>query len=397
MRDKGPGAVQQLSLPGWVKLQRHRYTRADGSSVFPVDALAGLAQRTVSLGVRELAGRLALDAPSFARAAANLQAAAQLTLSTEALRRLVEEEGQRLVQTQNHEQLAFDWEAAQCLTATPTGGRVSRVYVGCDGVLVPTITTQEKRQRRAKALRDRRARPAGERRGRGRLAAVRPGTDQRFKEFKLLTVYDQEHTHRAVLATRGDHRQAGRLLRRLAGALHLSAAQEKVGLIDGAEWIARQVGKNVPSLDALTLDFYHLSQHVHQARGVVFGEAAPAGLTWAGDLLHQVKHGGYAPLWQGLVELRAQTRSPAKRKALDELMHYVAPRREMLAYPQHQQQGWDLGSGPTESMCKALTRRLKGPGMRWDPDHAEAMMALEGLVQGNNWSGWWQKRLLSMN
>jgi len=317
-----------------------------------------------------------------------------LSLSTETLRRLVEAEGQRLVQMQNHEQLGFDWEAADCLVASPGGNRISRVYLGCDGVLVPTITAQEKQRRRAQALQKRKA---GGRRGRGRLPALRPGTDQRFKEFKLVTLYDQDHTHRAVLATRGDHRQAGRLMRRLAGALHLSQAQEKVGLIDGAEWIARQARKNVPSLDALTLDFYHLSQHVHQTRVGVFGEQAPTGQAWAGELLHQVKHQGYAPLWQGLVDLRAKTRSPAKRRVLDGLMHYVAPRREMIAYPRHQQRGWDLGSGPTESMCKALTRRLKGPGMRWDSDNAEAMMALEALVQGHRWSGWWQKRLLSVN
>lgn len=397
MRDKGLGRIEHLSLPGWVKIQRHRYARADGSSVFPADALAGLAQRTVSLGVRELACRLALDAHSFERAAGNLQAAAQLSLSTETLRGLVEAEGKRLVQVQNHEQLAFDWEAADCLTLSPAGVRVSRVYLGCDGVLIPTITAQEKRLRRALALRARRALAARGRRGLGRLPALRPGTDQRFKEFKLVTVYDQDHQHRAVLATRGDHRQAGRLMRRLAGALHLSAAQEKVGLIDGAEWIARQTRQNVPSLDALGLDFFHLSEHVHQAGAGVFGESGPTGRAWAGELLQQAKHQGYEPLWQGLVDLRAKTRSPAKRRALDDLMHYVARRREMIAYPQHQERGWDIGSGPTESMCKAMSRRLKGPGMRWDRDNAEAMMALEGLVQGHSWSGWWQKRLLSVN
>jgi hypothetical protein len=377
-----------------VKIQRRRYNRADGSSVFPMDALAGLAQQTVSLGVRELACRLALDAHSFERAADNLQAAAQLSLSTETLRQLVEQEGKLLVQMQNHEQLTFAWEAADCLVAAPEGGQVSRVYLGCDGVLVPTITTQEKQRRRARALQKRKERG---RSGLGRLPALRPGTDQRFKEFKLVTVYDQDHAHRAVLGTRGDHRQAGRLMRRLAGALHLPQAQEKVGLIDGAEWIARQARKNVPSLDALTLDFYHLSQHVHQTRVGVFGEQDVTGQVWAGELLHQVKHRGYEPLWQGLVDLRARTRSPTKRRALDDLMHYVAPRREMLAYPRHQQRGWDLGSGPTESMCKALTRRLKGRGMRWASDNAEALMALEGLIQGQAWSDWWQKRLLSVN
>ena len=37
--------------------------------------------------------------------------------------------------------------------------------------------------------------------------------------------------------------------------------------------------------------------------------------------------------------------------------------------------GWQIGSGPTEATCKVLTVRLKGSGMRWDADNAEALMA----------------------
>jgi hypothetical protein len=46
-------------------------------------------------------------------------------------------------------------------------------------------------------------------------------------------------------------------------------------------------------------------------------------------------------------------------------------------------------------MCKALTRRLKGRGMRWNADNAEAVMALEALMQSDAWSTWWQHRFHS--
>jgi hypothetical protein len=39
---------------------------------------------------------------------------------------------------------------------------------------------------------------------------------------------------------------------------------------------------------------------------------------------------------------------------------YSSARRDMLDYPRHAKAGWDIGSGPTESMCKALTQRVKG-------------------------------------
>jgi hypothetical protein len=47
--------------------------------------------------------------------------------------------------------------------------------------------------------------------------------------------------------------------------------------------------------------------------------------------------------------------------------------------------GWDVGSGPTEAMCKNLTLRLKRPGMKWDTDSAAALMNLVALREGGQW------------
>ena len=78
-------------------------------------------------------------------------------------------------------------------------------------------------------------------------------------------------------------------------------------------------------------------------------------------------------------------------------MQYVAQRKETIIYPRCDQMGWDVGSGSTESMCNAMTRRLKQRGMRWDADNAEAMMALETLQQCNAWPNWLKMRLASAN
>jgi hypothetical protein len=56
-----------------------------------------------------------------------------------------------------------------------------------------------------------------------------------------------------------------------------------------------------------------------------------------------------------------------KRAAADTLLNYVSDRRAMIAYPEFQKKGWQIGSGPTEATCKTLTTRLKGSGMRWTP------------------------------
>ena len=64
----------------------------------------------------------------------------------------------------------------------------------------------------------------------------------------------------------------------------------------------------------------------------------------------------------------------------------------MLEYPSALARGWDIGSGPTEAMCKNLTLRLKRPGMRWDTDHAAVMMNLIALRESGQWAGYWEKR-----
>ena len=51
-------------------------------------------------------------------------------------------------------------------------------------------------------------------------------------------------------------------------------------------------------LDALALDFYHLSRKTCIARRRVFGEESPEGRAWADDLMHVFKHEGYAEAWQ---------------------------------------------------------------------------------------------------
>ncbi len=74
-------------------------------------------------------------------------------------------------------------------------------------------------------------------------------------------------------------------------------------------------------------------------------------------------------------------------------MRYLGERREKVDYAAFRAAGLDIGSGPTESMCKSLGRRMKGIGMRWTPANAESMVALEALHQSQLWPAYWSTRL----
>jgi hypothetical protein len=359
----------------------------------PVDELIDLAACGVSLAVREMCCRIATDSGSFARAAGNLQRLAQLKLSDEKLRQLAESEGRAVLAWHEHEQLEFDFEAKKCLTQrTSDGSARSRVYVGIDGFMLPMVSDGEMGKRFAKAVERRK----GLKRRRGvRRAKLkrRTGADQRYKEMKLVTMYDQDKTHRLVRATKSGVKQAGRLIRNMSADLKLRQAQEVVAVTDGAEWIAKLIQANLPAVTTAILDYYHASQHVHQARRTVFGEESVQGEQWVERLLGAICGGGWDDAWELLVQTRSRSRSRTKKKSLDDLMRYLAERREKVDYASFRAAGYDIGSGPTESMCKSLSRRLKGIGMRWTGRNAESMVALEGLHQSGLWRVYWSTRL----
>jgi hypothetical protein len=382
--NKGRQDYTILTINGRVRLWRRRWYSPGAGTTTPLDAWVDAVEASISLGVREMACRLNGDSKNFDKAAANLARTAQIDVSGETLRTLVETEGTKVVQAQRSAQLPVGWSAAECATAAGT----TRVYFGSDGVMVPVLTRAEKQARRRKIKEKRR------RRGRKArpLPAAKAGADQKYKEFKIVAYYDEEQEHRLVAGTRGDHEVAGRLMRREAARIRLDQADEKVGNVDGSPWIRNQVEQQSLPLDALGLDFYHLSENMHKARRAIYGEDNEAGQAWAGAVMHTFKHEGYDAAWQQLLDWRSGVRR-SQRPTADQLLNYVSDRREMIRYPEFQSKDWQIGSGPTEATCKTLTARLKGSGMRWDADNAEAIMGLEALSQSGQWNLYWQSQL----
>ena len=373
-----------LTVNGRVVLKRIRWHGADVGSVTPLDVYLDKAEQTISVGTREICCQLNGDSKNFDKTAANVARAAQIVTSGETLRVLVENEGKRVLKAQQANALPLPWSAGDCKTATGT----TRLYVGSDGVMVPIVTDVEKKKRRQKIKEKRR------RRGKKAkpLPTAKAGADQEYKEFKIVAYYDETQEHRLVAGTKGDCTEAGRLMRRQAARIHLDQAAEKIGNVDGSPWIRNQIERQSLPLDALGLDFYHLSENVHKARRVVYGEENDEGNAWAGDLLHEFKHKGYEAAWQKLVAWRITLRGKAKRQAADKLLGYVSERHKMIRYPEFVGKGWQIGSGPTEATCKTLTARLKG-SRRWDTPNAEALMSLEALSQSGLWKDYWQTLL----
>jgi hypothetical protein len=326
-----------------------------------------------------------VSATSFRKAAAVLERTAQVKLSGERLRQEVEAAGRRVLKAQQEDAVAVTWHAKDCVVPEGKTREITRIYTGCDGVMVPIITEAEKVKRRNKIKAKRRrcgkkCKP---------LPPRRRGSDLAWKEFKVVFFYSEDMKRQHVAFTHGNHVVAGKLLRREADRLLFREADEHVGLVDGAVWIREQMALHLAELDGLGLDFFHLSENVHRARRKVFGDESPEGRAWAGELMHVFKHEGYGSAWEKIIQWRAALRGKPKREAADRLLKFVSTRKEMIRYPSFRERGWQIGSGPTESQCKLCTKRLKGYGRRWDRPNATAVAALDTLDRNGQWRLFW--------
>lgn len=343
--------------------------------VIPLDTALGGGR--YSIGVQEICCRVS-GSVSFRRAAEDMARTAQLSIGTEAVRQIVEQCAAEALAAQHQGQLVPDWTSGDCRldSQSPTC-----LITGADGVLVPLVTEAEKAKRRQK----RRRRSAGQPPRR----PLSKGSDQKYKEFKIIVFYDAAHEHQYVAGTSGNHHRLGRLMRQYGRMLAIDKAQVKYSVTDGAEWIRRQYACQLPMLDAQVLDYYHLREHVISAGETLYGLGSEMSIQWRKDILGCLMEQGPLAVLDRLGDELKALRAPKKRRAIDGLRQYISKRVEMLDYPTFRAKAYDIGSGPTESFCKTLTSRLKGSGMRWDKPNAEGLMALAAIRGSNLWAAYW--------
>lgn len=389
LRNKGWHAARVLTAGGEVALSRAYFWAKGEGGTCPADAALGIDGdgkfARVSPGAREVLCRLGV-VQDFAGAARDAARIGNVPVGREKLRQVVEGEAAAVTAARHAGALPASWSSSDA--RVDEASRTTRVYEGTDGVMVPTVTQAEKDKRRqAHAVRRQQRSAAGVGNAKP-LAPARPGTDERFKEMKVGTFYDQGKRHRHAFATEAGSGDYGPLLKEYARQIAFDQADETISLVDGAKWIARQVCAALLCLRALLLDFYHLSQHVHAAAKCCLGET-PAAKQWAAARLAEVKTLGVTPVLAAIDTLNRKVRATTKRQSLRLLRDYLTDRLDMLDYRRALANGWDIGSGPTEAECKTLTMRLKRPGARWDRDHAAGMMNLKAMYESGQDRLYW--------
>lgn len=365
------------TVNGPVTIERTVYWSKQTGSVRPADRWLGIERYSVSPGVREMCSLESLDS-SFANVSRSLKRTAQLLLSEDRIRRVVEAEGRTVIRAQRAGAIAASFTAADCSDGV--------LVTGADGVFVPVVPETQKAKRRATEARKRASQG---RRSTRRPGRPKTGAEGEYKEAKVLAFYSQDKSKTHVAATLGDGDELGRMMRREGRKVNLADATFRYSVADGAKWIQRQYQRNLPMLDANILDWYHFKEHVVETSHAVYGEADPKAKAWQMKMLDAAWDQGSLVMLHRLASYE-RVHTQERREALESLRGYVEPRISKTDYPSFRAAGYDCGSGPTESQCGTLTARVKGAGMRWDSDNVESMLVLAALDHSRQWTAYWK-------
>jgi len=171
-------------------------------------------------------------------------------------------------------------------------------------------------------------------------------------------------------------------------------AQQRVFLGDGAHWIWEIAAMQFPEAVPI-LDWFHLSENVHECAKGVFGEGTDEARAWAGTRLEELSEGRAAQSQAEIAKLRKTLRAKSKREALRKLTVYLKNNVHRIDYPKYRQAGLPIGSGPIESTCKKLVgQRCKLAGMRSWTDHGvQTVLRFRSAKHDGEFDNLWNTRV----
>lgn len=158
-------------------------------------------------------------------------------------------------------------------------------------------------------------------------------------------------------------------------------ADDVACLGDGASWIWRSFAHHYPK-GVQILDYYHASEHLGIVANAWYGEGTDAAKKWVkarqADLLSDCVE-------SVLRSLRSWRPVDEESKEIRRLnMKYFTDNKDRMRYASLSANGYHIGSGLVESACKTVVgMRLKGSGMRWSVEGAEAMLNLRASLLTN--------------
>ena len=224
-----------------------------------------------------------------------------------------------------------------------------------------------------------------------------PTRGQGAVDWKMLYVgllYDPGKRHTLYLVDYDFERLAG-LLRSYAVALGVGRAETLVALTDGGHGLERVLHEGVSDAVVCVLDWWHLSEKLHERGRLLHEPDAGAARAWAKARETTLWDRGGEALVEELDRLGCPAGASAEAaEKWARLREHVGKNRHRTAYPAYRERGWDVGSGPTEAGCKVIGQRVKGAGMRWLQGPSAEVAGLKALYASGMglWEAFWRQR-----
>jgi hypothetical protein len=146
---------------------------------------------------------------------------------------------------------------------------------------------------------------------------------------------------------------------------------------DGAVWIQQQAAVQFPG-SAFLLDLYHVCEYLAEAAPRCAQKESPR--RWSRRQKNKLRKGKAA---QVIEELRAKSEPaqvPEELAPVRQAYRYLHTRADQLDYPGALRRDLPVGTGMIESAHKQIVQqRLKGPGMAWLAENADALIRARAL------------------
>jgi hypothetical protein len=162
-------------------------------------------------------------------------------------------------------------------------------------------------------------------------------------------------------------------------------------IADGAPWIwarftALIEGQTFVGLRPVVqlIDFYHAVQHLGTFAEACTHWPRARRTRWRNRARHLLRAGKIETV---LEEMQALLVRRPRSKALKRDFHYFRRNRRRFRYAWARRLRLPIGSGPMESAIRrVINLRLKGPGIFWHEDTAEAMLMIRAYYKAQRWN-----------
>lgn len=345
----------------------------EGGGLYPELAVFGF-NEGASAALISLVGRQCALLPSYELARQEV-AAQGTTLGIKVVHRLARTLGAQVLTTRLR--ALQEWRAGRLAAGTELAGKRVAAMVDGGRTRLRRVTRQQK--------------------GKGKKKKQRRRYQAEWREPKLLILFEIDEQGRLKKGTRpwidGTFAGPDETLELLAFHLHrlgAAAAREVVFVADGApwvwdrlEWVRRRVGLSAAAVTQV-LDFCHAAHHISLALEAVRLPDQERRRVYR-KLKRWLRRGCPGLVVEELERLGELADGPESlTQPLEYLRKHMVARR--LDYDSYRRRGLPLGSGAVESAIRRVVNlRLKGPGLMWLAENAEAALALRAAAITDRW------------